>query len=174
MSYPALDERIASRPPGTWGLRRARSGAEAFLSRFGLLLGFLLLWQLAATQGWVNPSIFPPLDQIAAALWKGIVGGALLDDIAISLQRSGIAFLAAVAIGIPLGLLMGQLRPVERALDPDPATVPSDLGSGSVSGLHPASGARRAVQGLRDLLGHAVPDPSGDHRRREGGGPQAG
>lgn len=118
MSYPTLDGPVSARPSGAAALRRARSGAEAFLSRFGLLLAFLMLWQVASTQGWVNPTIFPPLDQIAVALWKGIVGGALLDDIAISLQRSGIAFLAAVAIGIPLGLLMGQLRPVERALDP--------------------------------------------------------
>lgn len=118
MTYPSIEERIAARSPGAIALRRARTGLEAFLSRFGLLFAFLLLWQVAATHGWVNPTIFPPLDQIAAALWKGIVGGALLDDIAISLQRSGIAFLAAVALGIPLGLMMGQLRPVERALDP--------------------------------------------------------
>ncbi len=42
----------------------------------------------------------------------------MLDDIAISFQRSGIAFVAAVGIGIPLGLFMGQIRAVEQALDP--------------------------------------------------------
>jgi sulfonate transport system permease protein len=51
-------------------------------------------------------------------LWKGLASGALLDDIAISLQRSGLAFGAAVALGIPLGLFMGQIAAVERALDP--------------------------------------------------------
>ena len=69
-------------------------------------------------QGWVNPAVFPPLDSIATALWKGLASGALLDDIAISLQRSGLAFGAAVALGIPLGLFMGQIAAVERALDP--------------------------------------------------------
>ncbi|MDR3375602.1 MAG: ABC transporter permease, partial [Ancalomicrobiaceae bacterium] len=39
-------------------------------------------------------------------------------DIAISLQRSGIAFGAAIALGVPLGLLMGQIPVVERLLDP--------------------------------------------------------
>ena len=62
--------------------------------------------------------VFPPLDSIATALWKGLASGALLDDIAISLQRSGLAFGAAVALGIPLGLFMGQIAAVERALDP--------------------------------------------------------
>jgi len=87
-------------------------------ARYGLLLGFLLLWQVSSTVGWVNPSIFPPLHVIAGALWNGISSGALLDDIAISLQRSGSAFLGAVVVGIPLGLLMGQIKPVEQALDP--------------------------------------------------------
>ena len=59
-----------------------------------------------------------PLDKIIAATWTGVVGGALLDDIAISLQRSGLAFAAAVSLGIPMGLFMGQVRAVEQALDP--------------------------------------------------------
>lgn len=87
-------------------------------SRYGLLLAFLALWQVSSTTGWVNPSIFPPLHAIAGALFNGIASGALVDDIAISLQRSGIAFAAAVVVGIPLGLFMGQIRAVERALDP--------------------------------------------------------
>ncbi len=98
--------------------RRAATAVGSLLARWGLVLGFLLLWQVASTQGWVSPAVLPPLDTIAAALWRGVAGGALLDDLAISLQRSGMAFAAAVALGIPLGLLMGQLRPVERALDP--------------------------------------------------------
>ncbi|MGD9480906.1 ABC transporter permease [Shinella sp. G-2] len=89
-----------------------------FFARYGLVLAFLALWQISSTRGWVNPAVFPPLDVIVAALWDSLSSGALVDDIAISLQRSGIAFLAAVAIGIPLGLVMGQARIVEQALDP--------------------------------------------------------
>ncbi|MGV6874278.1 ABC transporter permease [Pseudochelatococcus sp. B33] len=92
--------------------------AGHFLSRYGLLLGFLLLWQVASTRSWVNPSVFPPLDDIAASFWQGVTRGSLLADLGISLQRSGLAFGAAVAVAIPLGLFMGQIRAVERALDP--------------------------------------------------------
>ena len=56
-------------------------------------------------QGWLNPAVFPPLDVIGAALWKGLASGALLDDIAISLQRAGTAFGAAVAIGVLASLI---------------------------------------------------------------------
>lgn len=108
----------ATASPGAAIRRRVGAGARGLASRYGLLIGFVVLWQVSATQGWVNPAVFPPLDSIAAALWKGLASGALLDDIAISLQRSGIAFAAAVALGIPLGLFMGQIAAVERALDP--------------------------------------------------------
>ena len=105
--------------PGTTVLAsRVRGLLRQFLARYGVILSFLLLWQVASTRGWVNPAVFPPLDQIVAALWNGLASGALLDDIAISFQRSGIAFVAAVVVGIPLGLFMGQIRPVEQALDP--------------------------------------------------------
>nr|WP_081157872.1 ABC transporter permease [Ensifer aridi] len=97
---------------------RLRALIGPLLSRYGLVLSFLVLWQVSSSQGWVNPAVFPSLDVILAALWDGIASGALLDDIAISLQRSGIAFASAVAIGIPLGLFMGQVKAIEQALDP--------------------------------------------------------
>ncbi|MER9138177.1 ABC transporter permease [Mesorhizobium sp. M0830] len=99
-------------------LRLGNLTAGRFLSRYGVLVGFLVLWQVASSVGWVNAAVLPPIDMIAAALWKGLAGGALLGDIAISLQRAGIAFAAAVAVAIPLGLFMGQVRAVETALDP--------------------------------------------------------
>ncbi|WP_313593441.1 ABC transporter permease [Agrobacterium cavarae] len=111
-----LDYRGEKRTPVA--LLVANRYVAPFLSRYGLVIAFLAAWQISSMQGWINPAVFPRLDIIVAALWKGIVGGALIDDIAISLQRSGIAFAAAVAIGIPLGLFMGQVAAVERALDP--------------------------------------------------------
>jgi sulfonate transport system permease protein len=98
--------------------RLATIWATAALRRFGLVALFLTIWQVGSTQGWINPTVFPPLDRIIAATWVGVTGGALLDDIAISLQRSGLAYAAAVGVAIPLGLFMGQIRAVEQALDP--------------------------------------------------------
>ncbi|WP_439625098.1 ABC transporter permease [Shinella sp.] len=123
MSYENVNSTLGAdfrlRPSAT---PRFVSQVQAFVSpliaRYGIVLGFLALWQIASTRGWVNPSVFPPLDLILSALWDSLASGALLDDIAISLQRSGIAFAAAVVIGIPLGLVMGQARIVEQALDP--------------------------------------------------------
>lgn len=103
-------------------LAKLLAGTAAALTqvgnRYGVLIAFLVLWQVASKTGWLNAAVFPPLDTIVIALWNGLVGGFLLDDIAISLQRAGIAFAAAVALGIPLGLFMGQVKAVERSLDP--------------------------------------------------------
>jgi sulfonate transport system permease protein len=113
------DFRLSKGPrPTPAFVTRLNALLPAFLARYGLVLTFLALWQVSSTQGWVNPSVFPPLDLILSALWGSLTSGALLDDIAISLQRSGVAFVAAVVIGIPLGLVMGQSRVIEQALDP--------------------------------------------------------
>lgn len=114
MAYSALD--LPQRRRLT--LPNWQGGLRAFGARYGLLLGFLALWQISASTGLVNPTVFPPLDKIALALIEAFAKGRLWGDIAISLQRSGLAFAAAVALGVPLGLLMGQIRPIERALDP--------------------------------------------------------
>ncbi|MDH4439998.1 MAG: ABC transporter permease [Rhizobium sp.] len=114
--YPIALAETESRPARLWP--QLTDLLSPILSRYGLVIAFLLLWQVSTKLGWVNASVFPPLDQIAEALWTGISSGALVDDIAISLQRSGIAFAAAVAIGIPLGLFMGQIRAIDQALDP--------------------------------------------------------
>lgn len=99
-------------------LRLGGRAGIRFLSRYGVLIAFLALWQVSSSAGWVNAAVLPPIDMIVAALWKGLAGGTLLGDIAISLQRAGLAFAAAVLVAIPLGLFMGQVRAVETALDP--------------------------------------------------------
>lgn len=90
----------------------------SLIARYGLLALFFAGWQIASTAGWLNAAVIPPLDKIFTALWNGITQGALLGDITISLQRAGLAFAAAIVVGIPLGLFMGQIRPLEQALDP--------------------------------------------------------
>ncbi|MBC7139778.1 MAG: ABC transporter permease [Defluviimonas sp.] len=99
-------------------LPRSLHRGRVLLADYGLLLAFFAGWHVASVTGVLNPAVFPPLDRVAGALWSGLASGRLVGDVAISLQRAGIAFLAAVALGIPLGLFMGQIRALERALDP--------------------------------------------------------
>jgi sulfonate transport system permease protein len=109
---------------GTTPFWRTGPIADAFAilsktaSRYGLLILFAALWQISPSLGWTNPAVLPPLDAIFVAMWNGVTTGTFAHDIAISLQRAGTAFGAAVGIGIPLGLFMGQIRVIERSLDP--------------------------------------------------------
>ncbi|MER9959728.1 ABC transporter permease [Mesorhizobium sp. M0045] len=114
----SLGTRDSTTSLGTDFLRLGGRAGIRFLSRYGVLIAFLALWQVSSSAGWVNTAVLPPIDMIVAALWKGLAGGTLLGDIAISLQRAGLAFAAAVLVAIPLGLFMGQVRAVETALDP--------------------------------------------------------
>ncbi len=122
MTLIQTEGRSAYRPPGSpvpgKPVARTAAALRQVGSRYGVLIAFLVFWQVASEVGWLNPAVFPPLDTILLALWNGLAGGLLLDDIAISMQRAGIAFAAAVALGIPLGLFMGQVKALERSLDP--------------------------------------------------------
>lgn len=124
MSVERIEARAQYLPAGAIAagtqaaLERTTQIGGKLLARYGLIMGFLALWQVSSKAGWINPAVFPPVDAILGALWNGIVDGSLLDDIAISLQRSGTAYLMAVVVAIPLGLLMGQIRAIETALDP--------------------------------------------------------
>ncbi len=99
-------------------LKKIINWMAGVIYRYGLLIGIFLLWQAGSEMKWFNPSVLPALDTIAYSLWNGISDGILLGDMAISLQRSGIAFLGAVIIAIPLGILMGQINAIDRVLDP--------------------------------------------------------
>ncbi|MCP9232626.1 ABC transporter permease [Mesorhizobium sp. LMG 17147] len=114
----SLGTRDSTTSLGSDFLRLGGRAGIRFLSRYGVLIAFLAMWQVSSSAGWVNTAVLPPIDMIVAALWKGLAGGTLLGDIAISLQRAGLAFAAAVLVAIPLGLFMGQVRAVETALDP--------------------------------------------------------
>jgi len=118
MFYSTTRIRLKARRPATPAYKVWYQRSMSLIARYGLLVLFFAGWQIASSAGWMNAAVIPPLDKIFIALWNGITQGALLGDITISLQRAGLAFAAAIVVGIPLGLFMGQIRPLEQALDP--------------------------------------------------------
>ncbi len=118
MFYSTTRIRLKARRPAIPAYKIWYQRSLSLLARYGLLVLFFAGWQIASTAGWLNAAVIPPLDKIFSALWNGITQGALLGDITISLQRAGLAFFSAIVVGIPLGLFMGQIRPLEQALDP--------------------------------------------------------
>lgn len=88
-----------------------------WVRRYGAIVLFLTIWQLASQFELVDPSVIPPVTAVLSAIVDGFAGGKLLGNMLVSLQRSGIAFGIAVAIAIPLGLFMGSFRRFEETVD---------------------------------------------------------
>lgn len=83
------------------------------------LVVFLALWELLPRAGVIDPVFLPPLSTVAetvAGLWQG---GDLQTHALVSLRRALGGFLAAVVLGLPLGLVVGGWFPrIQAALEP--------------------------------------------------------
>ena len=89
----------------------------------GTLLLLLAVWWAVAAQQWVSPLFLPPPGQVLAKLItiagpQGFMDATLWQHLAASLTRIVIALLAAVLIGVPVGIAMGLNSTVRGILDP--------------------------------------------------------
>ncbi|WP_295446882.1 ABC transporter permease [uncultured Thiodictyon sp.] len=91
-----------------------RLGAMALPS--ATLTVFVGVWYLAA--GYYPPEQFPGPQAVALALVELTQDGTLWANTWISLARFAGGYLLAVAVAMPLGLLLGRLPLIARALDP--------------------------------------------------------
>jgi ABC-type nitrate/sulfonate/bicarbonate transport system permease component len=84
--------------------------------------GFLLLWTVAALSGITARTFLPApwevVERFAQLLVEPFAGFVLQQHLLASLQRFAMGFVLAVAIGIPLGLLMAWFRWVDRIVSP--------------------------------------------------------
>jgi NitT/TauT family transport system permease protein len=84
--------------------------------------GFLALWTAAALAGLTSRDFLPaPWDVVlrfANLVVEPFAGYTLFEHLLSSFQRFGMGFLIAVAVGIPLGLLMAWFRWVDRIVSP--------------------------------------------------------
>ncbi len=87
-------------------------GAVGVISFFGL-------WELGHYLTAVSGRKFvPSVEQVAAALYTLFADHNFLRDVAVSCRRIFISFLAAAAIGVPIGILMGCFGNVRALLNP--------------------------------------------------------
>lgn len=82
------------------------------------ILVLIVLWWIACTTGIFPTNTIPTPQAVAVAFFFEVINGRLLNDAVVSLFRVCCGFLAAIGIGIPVGVWMGQYPPVQRALLP--------------------------------------------------------
>ncbi|MFB7368348.1 ABC transporter permease [Streptomyces sp. NPDC056222] len=82
------------------------------------IVALLLLWETAPRLGLVDRTFLPPFSEVATAWWALAADGQLADNTYASLVRSFSGFGLALAVAVPLGLLIGWYRPVAALLGP--------------------------------------------------------
>ena len=84
-------------------------------------LGFVvaaLAWEIFARSGWFPPAVTPPVPEVLRALGQMVLSGALFTHIGTTLARIFTGLALAALVGIPLGLVMGRVRRVEKLVLP--------------------------------------------------------
>lgn len=76
----------------------------------------LLLWRYAVL--WSGTHVFPAPAEVERGLSHLIRGGVLWRDILDSLRRVALGYFAAVALGLPLGLLLGWYPALNQIVNP--------------------------------------------------------
>jgi ABC-type nitrate/sulfonate/bicarbonate transport system permease component len=76
----------------------------------------LAVWSLVARLQWVNPFFLASPAEAGSALVRLVASGALFHDAVSSLMRILGALVLSVALGVPLGLLVGLVASVNRLL----------------------------------------------------------
>jgi ABC-type nitrate/sulfonate/bicarbonate transport system permease component len=94
------------------------------------MLGVLLAWEIAATASPLVAGYLPPLHRVLSVLWTGAISGSFIREAVATIARLGFGYLAAVAVALPLGFLIGYsrvvfavLRPTLEMLRPAPAVA---------------------------------------------------
>lgn len=78
----------------------------------------IVMWELISRAGLFPPSAFPTPAAVMRAFLHEAASGRLFNDIVTSLFRVCCGFLIAVALGIPIGVWMGQMLPARIAFLP--------------------------------------------------------
>lgn len=84
-----------------------------------LLLGlFLLVWHLWVTVAGVSKFVVPGPGDVAVSLWEELQNPDMYGHLWFTIRGSVFGFLSAAVVGVGLGVLLGRLPTLEKALSP--------------------------------------------------------
>jgi ABC-type nitrate/sulfonate/bicarbonate transport system permease component len=88
---------------------------HAALYRYGFVVAILIVWEIVAP--FISPIFFTSPSNIAIAFYETTVSGELPYFLAQSLEVMVYGLVAAIVVGIPLGVAMARIRWLDWALD---------------------------------------------------------
>jgi NitT/TauT family transport system permease protein len=104
----------SSRAAGRRALRRGVVG----LRRWVAIAAFLAAWEVLPRLGVVDRTFLIPFSDVLVATWHLIRDGSLWTNVHTSMVRAVVGFAIALAVAIPLGLLIGWYALAEEILTP--------------------------------------------------------
>jgi len=108
---------ISVKPPQAGNPITDILGSKLLLGSLGWVL-FIGGWWLAAHAEIAPPRLFPPPERVIVSLHDLLTEKRFAHDILASVKRILLSFGLAVSIALPIGLLMGAYRPVDRLIGP--------------------------------------------------------
>jgi NitT/TauT family transport system permease protein len=97
-------------------LPRKRVSFQKLLPFIGPVALFIL-WDMVVRLGFIKPILLPTPAATLEALVRGLAGGPLLTDFAVTVMRTLQAFLIAAVLGVPLGVLLGSNERAYRSVE---------------------------------------------------------
>lgn len=82
------------------------------------IVGFLILWEIASRLNWFNSQLLPPPTIVFGAVAEYFISGEIWPHLLASLYRGVTGFAIAAIVCVPLGILIGWIKPADRLLSP--------------------------------------------------------
>ncbi len=117
ISVPPTAESGAVPPPKLWRAWLAKY--DKYLYGTLGVFGFLFAWWAATATGVLDPKFLTPPQKVIAQLIEGLSsGGELREQVWPSLRRGLSGFAIGTSLGVVAGILVGSIRPLEKAFEP--------------------------------------------------------
>ena len=106
------------RPGWPARIKRLYQSSERAIIGGATLLAFLLLWETASRLEWVNPLFISSPTKVMLAAREVFSSAEFRDDMSVSATEFIVGYLAAIAVGVPLGLAVGWFKRLYFLLSP--------------------------------------------------------
>ena len=97
---------------------KTRRSVIAFARGVAGVVALLAIWEGFARSGMFSTAMTPPLESVAAVLWRMLADGSLIENAAATLVRVFIGLTISFAVAVPLGVLMARSWVAERIFLP--------------------------------------------------------
>lgn len=94
------------------------ASAPVALTRTGIIVGVLVIWELLARSGWLYRDVVPSLVSIGHALIALLTDGDYYFNLGVTAGEIGLALLIGGVSGLVVGIILGANRYLARAYEP--------------------------------------------------------